>query len=415
MLVACGASGSSGHPEDDASQGGSSTSGGSGSGGTSSGGSVSAGGTSGGTATTGGSGGSTLGSGGSSESGGAGNSGNGGSGASGGNPNHVFGQCDDLGEVGTWENITPDAGIGTVAAFAVAPSNPSIVYLTSCGQGIFKTTDCGANFVRIDDGESEVEGPASNCAWTMEVDPTNPDIVYTNMGYGPTGVRKSTDGGVHWEQVFDQTALDAFIYGGFTENISIDPTDPLHLVATPHFSCQAPYDENCLVESTDGGESWTVVEDTPGIGEGDGIVIGDADSWFWGQPFGGIYRSTNQGDSWQKVTSESAGFRFIQQASDGNWYSPGLYGVLVSSDDGASWEHVQNGPNSDSFATMDGKLFTSRMPGNYYWASLDDPSVWTEIVKPAENVGAWMIRVDPDHHLLFTTSANSGFWRVRME
>jgi hypothetical protein len=171
-----------------------------------------------------------------------------------------------------------------------------------------------------------------------------------------------------------------------------------------------------MAESTDGGASWSIIENTPGIGEGDGMVMADSDTWFWGQGFGGIYRTTNRGTSWEHVTTESAGFRFIQKADDGNWYSSGYYGVLQSSD-GISWSHVENGPKSHSIATGNGFLFTSWMDTEkpYWSAPVSDPTNWTEIVTPSENIGSWQIRFDTDHNLLYTTSANSGFWRVRTQ
>ncbi|HEV8247166.1 MAG TPA: hypothetical protein VGP93_15420, partial [Polyangiaceae bacterium] len=173
----------------------------------------------------------------------------GGAAGSGGSAPHTVGKCDDLGEIGVWENITPE-GVPEVNSFAVAPSNPAIVYLATRGYGVFKTTDCGATFARIDDGASDVDGPTGTPgSWTMEADQTDADVVYMNNGYGISGVFKTTNGGVHWTQIITPDAKAALQYGGFVENIAIDRSDHLHVTVTPHFSCESPHSSSCLVET----------------------------------------------------------------------------------------------------------------------------------------------------------------------
>ena len=80
---------------------------------------------------------------------------------------HVVVACpsaSDGGVVGQWENVTPptvslnaDASVGAppnygTAQLVVDPQNTATVYLGTSGQGIYKSTDCGATWAHINTG-----------------------------------------------------------------------------------------------------------------------------------------------------------------------------------------------------------------------------------------------------------------------
>lgn len=312
--------------------------------------------------------------------------------------------------VGVWENITPP-GVGRTAFFAMNPLDTATLYLATGGDGLFKTTDCGASWVRIDDGKSQVEGGDNNAiSWGIVIDPVNPDTIYMNNGYGPKGVFKSVDGGVSWKQIIP---TDVFIYNGFVSVIAMDPTNHLHLTVSPHFSCVDPYPENCMLQSFDGGENWTVLEGTPGASEGSGQVMIDSQTWYWTNVMDGLWITANAGESWSKVSDTGAQTPLLRAAND-TFFVTSLYGPLFSAD-GTTWEKLTDGAPCSGLAEGNGAIYVARESRNSFSkATMRDAASgwdWTELDPPTDR-GAWKIDYDKDHDILYSTHLEDGFHRM---
>ncbi len=171
----------------------------------------------------------------------------------------------------TWFPIA-DQGIpiGSIGAIAVAPSDPNVVYVGtgepdirsqhSYGIGMFKSTDAGKTWKEIGLEDSRQIG-------RIVVDPNSPNLVYVAaLGHvydsNPTrGVFRSTDGGAHWKKVlFDHDRPNDV---GAIE-LAIDATHPKTLYASlwgtrrPPWSVYAPSNMpgGGLWKSTDGGDTW---------------------------------------------------------------------------------------------------------------------------------------------------------------
>ncbi|HXE09184.1 MAG TPA: hypothetical protein VN612_14880 [Acidobacteriaceae bacterium] len=171
----------------------------------------------------------------------------------------------------TWFPVS-DQGIpiGSIGAIAVAPSDPNIVYVGtgepdirsqhSYGIGVFKSIDAGKTWSAVGLEDSSQIG-------RIVVDPHHPEIVYVAaLGHiydsNPTrGVYRSTDGGAHWKKVLfdarrpnDVGAID----------LAIDPKHPRTVYASlwstrrPPWSVYAPANlpGGGLYKSTDGGDTW---------------------------------------------------------------------------------------------------------------------------------------------------------------
>src|SRR5687767_3749511 len=155
-----------------------------------------------------------------------------------------------------WRSIGPDRGGRSIAATGVK-GRPREAYFGATGGGLWKTTDGGASWSPITDGQIK-----SASVGAVAVSESNPDVVYIGMGetcirgniMAGDGVYKSTDAGKTWRQVgFD---------GGGKQNISkirVHPTNPDIVWAAVFGFHGAPNEERGVFKTTDGGRTWKKV------------------------------------------------------------------------------------------------------------------------------------------------------------
>ena len=103
----------------------------------------------------------------------------------------------------TWTPIFDDQSVASIGAVAVAPSDPSIIWVgtgeannrqsSSWGNGIYKSTDAGRTWQKMGLADSHHIG-------RIAIHPSNPDVVYVaavGRLWGPNkerGVFKTSDG-----------------------------------------------------------------------------------------------------------------------------------------------------------------------------------------------------------------------------
>jgi hypothetical protein len=352
----------------------------------------------------------------------------------------AVGTCEALGDVGQWEEITPpevslpgpaDCPFGT-NSFVVDPVNEGTVYLGTCNQGIWKSTDCGSSWVHINTGRG-AEALDRARQWTFAIDPTQPDVLYTNAGYGgggSNGFFKSTNGGVDWDEIWPPAGDPAWagvVEYGFGGSISMDPLDPRHLLISFHARCLGAHADACLGESRDGGESWRVVDGGPGWegGEGQAAWIVEGDSWLWGSSSNGLWRTANAGESWELIdpTLVGHGGGQLYRAANGAYYLAGQEGVLRS-EDGRSWSVVPSSGGLSYGMVGDGRtLYTSSFAVCFEWnpdglqpyltSPEDDGLTWTEMASPPFPQGG-SLGYDLANEILYSSNCQNGFHRVRM-
>jgi photosystem II stability/assembly factor-like uncharacterized protein len=174
----------------------------------------------------------------------------------------------------TWFPIADDPitgiPIGSIGAIAVAPSDANIVYVGtgepdirsqhSYGIGVFKSIDAGKTWHSIGLAETRQIG-------RIVVDPSDPNLVYVAaLGHAykansERGVYRSTDGGAHWTKILS-VAKDPDNVGAV--DLAIDPQNPCTLYASlwatrrPPWAVYAPSNMpgGGLYKSTDGGDTW---------------------------------------------------------------------------------------------------------------------------------------------------------------
>ncbi|MEM7484536.1 MAG: glycosyl hydrolase [Bacteroidota bacterium] len=213
-----------------------------------------------------------------------------------------------------WRNIGPHRG-GRSLGCAGSPTRPNEYYFGATGGGLWKTVDGGTEWKPVTDGQV-----TSSSVGAVAVAETNPDIVYIGMGEVQLrgsitqgdGVYKSEDAGKTWEHLgLKQTQAVA--------RIRIHPTNPdiVYVAALGH-----PYGDNeerGVFKSTNGGDTWEkVLYASPKAGAVDLIIDRNnpdvlyASTWqvyrkawkMWGG--GGdskLWKSVDGGDTWTDLTS----------------------------------------------------------------------------------------------------------------
>ena len=171
-----------------------------------------------------------------------------------GGPNAYAGTADGFGVFGstdggrTWRSIGP-RGVIYVQALAIDPRNPSVVYVGApfgTTRGLYKSVDGGGSWQWLDALRVGVTAIA--------LDPQSPSTVYAATGGGDGGVYRSTDGGTTWQP--ENTGLRVRFKtraGRWTTTtravaaLAVDPAVPATLYAAT---------DGGVYRSSDGGESW---------------------------------------------------------------------------------------------------------------------------------------------------------------
>ena len=348
--------------------------------------------------------------------------------------------CDGLAPEGTFEEITPAevvAGIGTTQsdgqtrggtfAIAVDQVNQGTVYVGTLFNKLWKTTDCGATWKAIATGTNGTD-INRGMNWTLAIDPIDPNIVYTNSGYGSNGLFKSTDGGVNWTDVWSATSqpemAKAFTYM-FVNVVAIDPSDHQHVLLTFHERCLAPHPQTCIAESKDGGSSWQLIDGRPEWDGNEGQVIfflDDSKTWLWGSQSNGFWRSGDAGGSWEAITGMTTSHlqgSQIHRRDDGAYFVAGADGIWWSPDGQAStWALVPStGPIVGGLVSTGSAMFASTcyFPNycnpQYLRSPESDGKQWTAIKSPTLTQGGTM-GYDKAHKLLYSSNGDAGIWRV---
>ncbi|HXJ15076.1 MAG TPA: hypothetical protein VNH19_22615 [Candidatus Limnocylindrales bacterium] len=267
----------------------------------------------------------------------------------------------------TWFPIFDEQTSGSVGALAVAPSDPTILYVGSgeglqrpdlaVGDGFYKSTDAGKTWTHL--GLRDAQQITA-----IVVDPRNADRVFVAVQghpYGPNperGIFRSLDGGKTFEKVLykDENTGAA--------DLLMDPGNSQVLFAALWAARVAPWEVRNgesfvipgggLYKSTDGGNTWKQIsKGLPGADDvvgriGIAIAPGNPKRMYLtaeAKKAPGIYRSDDAGESWQRVNEDHRiGGR-----------GPGAMGIAVSPDN-ADVIYVANTTTWKS--TDAGKSFT---------------------------------------------------------
>ncbi|KAB7647903.1 WD40/YVTN/BNR-like repeat-containing protein [Polymorphobacter fuscus] len=264
-----------------------------------------------------------------------------------------------------YRNVGPWRG-GRVTAVTGVPSQPRTFYMGTVGGGVWKTTDAGHSWTNTTDGQIPVGAMGA-----VAVADSNPDVIYAGTGSSKIrsnvstgrGVYKSVDGAKTWRFIGLRDV-------GQIATIRINPDNPDEVFIAATGDPFKNSSDRGVYRTRDGGKTWKKVlflNDSLGAADvemqpGKPNVLYAA-MWHglrhpWtiisGSTDGGLYKSTDGGDSWAKMAGGLPTGLFgranigVSAAAPDRLYAlieakPG-HGLYRSDDGGAKWTLV-NGEN----------------------------------------------------------------------
>ncbi len=263
----------------------------------------------------------------------------------------------------TWTPVFDRYGSYSIGTVVLDPRNPQVVWVgtgennsqrsVAYGDGVYRSVDGGRNFEKMGLGDSEHISQ-------IGFHPKKPNIVYVaaqgplwNEG-GDRGFYRSSDNGESWERL-----LHVNEYTGANEFV-VHPDNPDHIVVSTYQRHRAVWTlinggpGSGVHKSTDGGKTWRKLagglpakNDLGRIGlaaaPSDPNILYAIIEGMDGE--GGVYRSTDFGETWQKRSSyKTSSAQYYNEITVDPYDSDRVYSAdtftAVSEDGGKSFKKL---------------------------------------------------------------------------
>jgi photosystem II stability/assembly factor-like uncharacterized protein len=212
-----------------------------------------------------------------------------------------------------WREVGPYRG-GRAAAITGVVGNPSLYYMGATGGGVWKTTDAGLSWQNISDGSF------GGSIGAVAVAPSDANVIWVGGGEGTLrgnlsqgeGVWRSVDAGRSWQFAGLPNARTI-------PRIAVDPRDPDTALAAVMGDVFAPSEDRGVYRTTDGGDTWQrVLFAGPQAGAYEVIIdpsnprIVYATTWrvqrgphflSSGGDGSGLWKSTDSGITWKSLSA----------------------------------------------------------------------------------------------------------------
>lgn len=336
--------------------------------------------------------------------------------------------------------VGPAAFSGRIADVAVNPKNFSEWYIAVASGGLWKTSNAGTTFTPIFDDYPVF---STGC---VTIDPNNTDVVWLGTGENNSqralaigdGVYKSTDAGKTWTNM----GLKNSAHIG---RIQVDPRNSNVVYVAAHGPVWGPGGDRGLYKTTDGGKNWerilyigeyTALNDVEMDPRNPDILYASAHqrerraySKINGGPESGLYKSTDAGKTWKKITngfpSEGNIGRIgiaLSKANPDILYamvelSPaaGRSSFLRSKDKGETWEVMSNASSSSPQYYQ--KLVTDPVDENMViyvdvnnMRSLDGGATFRQIGERNKHVDNHALWIDPTNNKHYIAACDGGLY-----
>ncbi len=246
---------------------------------------------------------------------------------------------------GTWTPINRRNGIlEHVFALAIDPTAPQTIYAGTFWGPLFRSTNGGDTWTFC-----TTTGVGAT-AWALAIDPTAPQVVYAGTD---GGVAKSTDWGINWI-----AATKHPVFTGIN-TIAIDPSNSQIIYAGTQWANHSG-GRGGISKSTDGGSTWNLINTgltnlavsavlvDPKSPQTLYIGTYDPEDGYTG---GGVFKSTNGGNSWNPIntglTTPDVRILAIDPTATQTLYAGTGQGVFKTTNGGSSWSPINTGLKMD--------------------------------------------------------------------
>jgi len=313
-----------------------------------------------------------------------------------------------------FREIGPTRQGGRYVDFAVVDDAPKVMYAATASGGLWKTVNNGQSWNSLFDQESIISIGA------VAVDQQDTSVVWVGSGeannsrssYWGNGVYKSTNGGETWTNM----GLPESHHIG---RILIDPTnsDVVYVAALGHLYSENP--ERGLYKTTDGGKTWTkslevkrkdgkyigVVDMTMSPDDPNTIIAAAYDKirrpWTFneGGEGSGIYKSTDAGKTWSKLSKGLPG-GFLGRI--GVAYAPGNSDVVYANIENVNIKGINDKERRNMLEVGIAPKRNQSIDGVQMYRSDDGGATWRMISPEGEDIGGapsyyyQQVRVDPN-------------------
>jgi len=247
-----------------------------------------------------------------------------------------------------WRPIGPTAMGGRIVDLAVHPQDPNHFFVATASGGLFKTINGGVTF------EAQFQHEASISIGDICLAPSQPEIIWIGTGENNArnsvswgdGVYKSTDGGKTWKNMGLKESFQ-------TGRILIHPQNPNIVYVGAVGRLWGNNEQRGIYKTVDGGQNWEKVlyiNDMTGCIElamhpQDPNTLLAAmyerrrDPFDGGNPVkrygagSGLYKSTDAGASWKKITNGLPTGKLGRIAVDYLQSNPQIIYALVESEE----------------------------------------------------------------------------------
>jgi len=212
---------------------------------------------------------------------------------------------------GNWTQINNGLSNIMAQAIAICKNSSQVLYAgvaPGANDGVYKSTDGGGSWTRVVNGIAEPVGTLGVQA--LLVHPTNPNIAYCTIfnaaANATNGIYKTTDGGANWFPIINGIgAIKNFL------SLAMSPADPNTIYAGSSFDPVTSTGPSAIYKSTDAGANWVLSSTglpsaTTDINPIRTMQVSSANpnvviaTLFMNSATGGFYLSTNAGANWTK-------------------------------------------------------------------------------------------------------------------
>ena len=282
-----------------------------------------------------------------------------------------------------WSWINSHLTRSSVASLAIGKDGD--IFSGTTDRGVFRSSDKGNNWERVNNGLSNMD------VRSIVTRPNGDTFAGTFGG----GVFYSANDGESWTP--SNTGLTSLAIGAL------------------YFSSDNQVfagSSRTIFRSENNGETWETVHQFPGSSSLPPVVVafatnqsGHIFAGFTGFFEGGIFRSTDGGDTWS-LCFQNAVLAVVVDAS-GSIFAGTASGIYRSKDEGDTWEHLQNGVGSrrinSILATSENYLFAGSEGGGVF-QSTDGGENWIPV-----NIGLLNFESNPVLSIKSLTANDIGY------